>query len=277
MGASSYTTALDWQIFAKKAAARPENAVEVPVLWKKTGKSGSDGTRGTLCVVVAPHQSSFVLADLPNQASIMNKNRSFKSIIVAAALVAGFAVSAQADNGLPAQPAPDASAVQGLLGQSYATLTYTYINLDGVSSHADDYQFAANLPVSAGLDGLLSYDFVDHDFGHSNVLMAGLRAFSSRFNWGKPYVEAGAGFAWTSGDDSFVWNVATGIEFQVARQATLTPFIEYTDAPDLAGDGSWNFGAKGNYWVNPQWAVTVSVEIDDDNNTGFTVGTNFRF
>jgi len=207
----------------------------------------------------------------------MKSNHSLKSLALATALVAALAVSARADSGLPAPAAADTAVGQGLLGQSYGTLTYSYIDLDGVSGHADDYQFALTQPLSFGLDGFLSYDFVDHSFGNQHVVMAGLRPFSTRFNWGKPFAEASAGFAWTSGDDSFVWEIGTGVEFQVTPKLTLTPYIQYADAPDLEGDGTVNFGAKGNYWVTPQWAVTASVEIDDDENTGFTVGTNFRF
>ena len=207
----------------------------------------------------------------------MKSNHSLKSLALATALVAALAVSARADSGLPAPAAADTAVGQGLLGQSYGTLTYSYIDLDGVSGHADDYQFALTQLLSFGLDGFLSYDFVDHSFGNQHVVMAGLRPFSTRFNWGKPFAEASAGFAWTSGDDSFVWEIGTGVEFQVTPKLTLTPYIQYADAPDLPGDGTVNFGAKGNYWVTPQWAVTASVEIDDDENTGFTVGTNFRF
>src|SRR5688572_7662848 len=207
----------------------------------------------------------------------MNSNRSLKSLALAAALVAGFAVSARADTGLPALAAADTTAGQGLLGQSYGTLTYSYIDLDGVSGHADDYHLSLTQPLSFGLDGFLSYDFVDHDFGHQNILMAGVRPFSTRFNWGKPFAEASAGFAWTEGDDSFVWEVGTGVEFQVTPKTTLTPYVQYQDAPDLPGDGSFNFGVKGNYWVTSQWALTASAEVDDDHNSAFTVGTNFRF
>ena len=207
----------------------------------------------------------------------MKSNHSLKSLALATALVAALAVSARADSGLPAPAAADTAVGQGLLGQSYGTLTYSYIDLKGVSGHADDYQFALTQPLSFGLDGFLSYDFVDHDFGNQHIVMAGLRPFSTRFNWGKPFAEASAGFAWTSGDDSFVWEIGTGVEFQVTPKLALTPYIQYMDAPDLAGDGTVNFGAKGNYWVTPQWAVTASVEIDDDENSSFTVGTNFRF
>jgi len=208
----------------------------------------------------------------------MKTKHSISSLLLAAALVAGFgATTARAD----VAPAADSSVDQGLLGQVYGELTYSYLDLDGASGHADDYHFALNQPLSFGLDGFLSYDFVDYSAGHQNIVMAGLRPFSTRFNWGKPYVEAGAGFAWVSGpggdDNSFVWEVTTGVEFQVNSRTTVTPYVQYLDAPDLPGDGTFSFGAKGNYWVNSQWAVTGGVELDDDQNVGFTVGTNFRF
>jgi len=207
----------------------------------------------------------------------MKTKYSFKSLVLAASLVAGAGLTTARADVDPA-PAPASTTVaQGLLGQVYGTLTYSYIDLDGAASHADDYHFSLNQPLAFGLDGFLSYDFVDFNAGHQNVVMAGLRPFSARFNWGKPYVEAGAGFAWASGDDSFVWEIAAGAELQVTPQLTVTPYVQYTDAPDLAGDGTWNFGAKGNYWVNSQWAVTAGVAFDDDSNVGFTVGTNFRF
>lgn len=173
-----------------------------------------------------------------------------------------------------------------MLGQVYGTLTYSYINLDATSTHADNYSFSVNQPLAFGLDGILSYDFsqsgeVAGSRVRQNTVGAALRAFSTAFNRGKPYVEAGAGFAWAryagTTDNSFVWEVAGGVEFQVAPATTVTPYIQYVDAPDLAGGGEWNFGVKANHWVNSQWAVTAGLELDNDQNTAFTVGTNFRF
>ncbi len=213
------------------------------------------------------------------------KTTSLKFLVLASALGLG-ALTARADSGLPADQPSAPVAGQGLLGQVYGALTYSYIDLDGVSAHADNYHFALNQPLSFGLDGFLSYDYAR--FGsiagsnlRQNVLSAGLRAFSTSYNWGKPYVEAGAGYAWTrfagAKDNSFYWEVAVGAEIQVAAQTTVTPYVQYVDVPDIDNGHAWNFGVKGNYWVTPQWAVTAGLERDDDQNTTFTVGTNFRF
>ena len=56
---------------------------------------------------------------------------------------------------------------------------------------------------------------------------ASLRAFCNAYSWGKPYVEAGLGYAWQhdapGSDGSYVWRVAAGTEFQVAPAVTVTP------------------------------------------------------
>ncbi len=206
----------------------------------------------------------------------------FKSLLLATALTLGLAVTARADSStLPMeQPAPVAGS-QGLLGQVYGTLTYSYVNLDNTSTHLDSYDFEVNEPLAFGLDGFLGYSYGSGGGAHSNLLDAGLRAFSTHYNWGKPYVEAGAGYAWTRvagvKDNSFVWEVAAGVELQVAPNATVTPYVQYVDTPDLGGGNAWNFGVSGNYWVQPNWAVTAGLQIDDDQNTAFTVGTHFRF
>ncbi len=216
----------------------------------------------------------------------MNTSYPIKSLLLASALALGLGVAAHADESMSADKVAPASGNQGLLGQVYGTLTYSYIKLDDTSSHADGYSFAVNQPLAFGLDGILSYDFsqsgnIAGSRLKTHTLGAALRAFSTSYNWGKPYVEAGGGFAMTSyagtDDDSFIWEVAGGVEFQVAPGTTVTPYVQYVDAPDLGGDSAWNLGVKANHWINSQWAVTAGFEIDDDQNTAFTVGTNFRF
>lgn len=213
----------------------------------------------------------------------MTTRPTIKFLLLASALALG---SARADVAPPSDPTEPVAGNVGLLGQVYGTLTYGYINLDDTSVHADNYRLAVNQPLAFGLDGLLSYDFTHTgDFAGSPVrqhtFTGAFRAFSSSYNWGKPYVEAGVGFTTAryagAGDDSYLWEIAGGIEFQVAPATTVTPYVQYEDAPDLPGDGRWKFGVKANHWVNNTAAVTAGIERDDDQNTMFTVGTNFRF
>jgi hypothetical protein len=213
------------------------------------------------------------------------QTNSLKTLAVALAASLGLAASAVAEVPLEAPPVPSSGSM-GLLGQTYATLTYSYTDLDDTSVHADTFSASVNQNLHSGLDAILSYDYSDTGtFGGSRLRGQGvgfaLRAFSTSYSWGKPYVEAGAGWAWTryagTHDDSFAWEAAVGVELQVTPVVTVTPFVQYADAPDLAGDGTWDFGVKANYWVDSRWAVTAGIDRDDDQNTSFTVGTNFRF
>jgi hypothetical protein len=218
----------------------------------------------------------------------MNTSPTVKTFVLATALALGLGVTARADVEQPAaKPAPAPTVANlSLLGQSYATLTYSYIDLEGTSTHADGYKFEVNEPLAFGLDGILSYDYdqsgvVAGARTRQNVLGAALRAFSTSYNWGKPYVEVGGGYTWARAagtkDNSFIWHAAVGAEFQVTPRATVTPYVRYEDAPDLAGGNTWSGGVKGSYWIDSSWAVTAGLERNDNHNTAFTVGTNFRF
>ncbi|WP_438480558.1 hypothetical protein [Oleiharenicola lentus] len=215
----------------------------------------------------------------------MNKNTILKSLVTAAALSLTMVASAQSQRAAEAAPSITSDG-QGLIGQTYAGVTYSYINIEDSSVHADSYGFQYNQGLSSGLDGRLTYDYTqsgkisgtrikEQTFG------AALRAFSNAYSWGKPYIEGGAGYIWQKyanvKDDSFYWQVSGGVELQLAPAFTLTPFVQYADAPDLGSEGVWNFGAKANYWVNSEWAVTAGIVRDDDKNTTYTLGTNFRF
>ncbi len=220
----------------------------------------------------------------------MNMNKHHRIILTVAA-ACGLAASVFAGGDEPNTPAPApvaasdqalATGTTGLLGEKYAGLTYRYVDFDGPAGHADDYNFNFSQPLKTGLDGLLEFDWTDagsatRDFS----LSAGLRAYRAAYAWGTPYVEAGVGYAWEKvagmKDDSFLWRVGIGVEFPVAPAVTVVPYVRYDDAPSLARDGRWDFGVKANYWVNKQWAVTVGLDRDDDQNTGFMVGTNFRY
>ncbi|MDQ5980341.1 MAG: hypothetical protein QG602_3317 [Verrucomicrobiota bacterium] len=217
----------------------------------------------------------------------MKQTNTLKHLLLTAALAAGLATVARADDSVP--PADQTAPAAGdftLLGQTYGTLTYSYINLDGTSVHADSYAFEVNQPLAENIDGVFGYEYsqtgnIAGSRVKQQVLSAAVRAFSRSYAWGKPFAEAGVGYARSrlagDSDDSFVWSLGIGAELRVSARATVTPYVRYADAPDLAGSGAFNFGARGSYWIDSLWAVTAGFEVDDDKNTAFTVGTNFRF
>lgn len=228
----------------------------------------------------------------------MKQNLPLKSCLLAAALSLGGILPVRADDSqptrLPTSAPPEQTTILpsstagdlGLLGQSFATLSYTRINLDDTPVDIDRGTFEVNQPLAFGLDGVFAYNYARSGaFAGSRLkeqsLTAALRAFSNSFNWGRPYLEAGIGQAWTrfagASDKSILWEAAAGAEFQVLERATVTPYVQYVDTPDMAAEGVWNFGVKGSYWLDRNWAVTAGFSRDDEQNSGFTVGTNFRF
>jgi hypothetical protein len=216
----------------------------------------------------------------------MNKNKLLKSLAIAATLALGFGASVRGDDSVIANPPTTADGGPGLLGQQFSTLSYSYINFDDSSVHADNYTFEVNNPLSSGLDGVFAYDYTRSEVVagsrlKQHALTAALRAFSASYSWGKPYVEAGVGHLWNrfggTRDNAFLWEVAAGAELRVGSRAVVTPYVQYADVPELSDEGTFNFGVKGSYWVDSRWAVTAGFEVDDEQNSVATVGTNFRF
>jgi hypothetical protein len=209
----------------------------------------------------------------------MKQNVILQSLLLAAAAF-GLAGAARAADGMSAATVPP-SGTMGLLGQTYAGLTYSYGDLDNSSSHRDDYRIEFNEALNANLDGLLSYDYIQAGSLKQNAIEFALRTYSTSFSWGKPYVEGGGGYVWErfngGTDNSLIWHAAVGVEFQVAPAFTVTPFVKYQDTPSLSQRDEWDYGVKANYWVDSQWALTAGVARSNHQDMTYTIGTNFRF
>src|SRR6185312_4428510 len=101
-----------------------------------------------------------------------------KSLLIAGATFLGFAATSRAQDAVP--PAGNL----GLLGQTYAGLDYSYIDLHNSPTNADAFGFQFNQALNAGLDGLLSYNWsqtglVLGDRARQQEIGGGLRAFST--------------------------------------------------------------------------------------------------
>lgn len=211
----------------------------------------------------------------------MNQNITLKSLLLVAAAAFGLAASARAD-GNP----PTAAAADGLLGLTYAGLSYSYQSLDRSPVNADSYGFEYNQPLNPGFDAVFNYDWTQAgllagDRAHEQNLAAALRAFGTSQSWGKPYLEAGIGYDWMkfagARDHSFEWIAGAGIEFQAAPALTITPFVRYTRTNGYADKNTADYGVKANYWVTRQWAVTGGISRNDRQDMTYRLGANFRF
>jgi hypothetical protein len=218
----------------------------------------------------------------------MNQKITLKSLLLIAAATLGLAASVRADEAAvvaPVAPAPSATAV-GLLGQTYAGLSYSYVNLDRSPVNAASYGFEYNQPLNTGFDAVFNCGWtqsgpVAGDRAHEQSLTAALRAFSVSQSWGKPYLEAGFGYDGTKvaggKDHSLEWIAAAGIEFQVAPSVTVTPFVRYTRTGGYSDKNTVDYGVKANYWFTRQWAVTGALSRNDNQDMSYRLGFNVRF
>ena len=214
----------------------------------------------------------------------MKNIHSTKSFLLAAAASLGLAASAFAQTTAPAEPASAAHG-SGLLGQSYASLSYGFIDLDGTGVDANSFTLAFNQGVRDGLDSFLEYDYTrtDRILGSrltQHSLLAGARVFTD-YRGIKPYAEAGVGWVWQkfggASDNSFGWGAGVGAEIAVAPALTVTPFVRYTDVTEGSNNDSWEYGVKANYWLSEKLALQGGLSRDDDQNMVYRVGVNFRY
>lgn len=224
----------------------------------------------------------------------MTQKITMKNLLFAlAALGLAAPVSAQtaADSASPptptaAAPAPGPGSGRGLLGQAYTSLGYSYDDLAHSSVSLQGLRFEYNQPVTPGFDLKLGYT------GARTPEFAGARdqqqsfdasaiAFIPETNWGRPYVDAGAGWIWTknAGVDahSFLYHLAAGVEYQLTSALSLTPYVAYLDAPSVAVVNHWNYGVKTNYWLTDQWGLGAGIGRDNKQNMTYSARVNFRF
>jgi hypothetical protein len=214
-----------------------------------------------------------------------------KSLLLSAVAALGLATSAFAGGDEPNSPAPAAPAAApaydslGLLGQTYAGLSYSYLHLGASPVNANRYGFEYNQPLNPGFDVVFNYDWsqtgvVAGDRAHEQQLAAALRAFTAT-SWGKPYVEAGVGYDWLkfagAKDHSFLWIAGAGIEFQATPELSFTPFVRYEQANGYADNHEADYGVKANYWITRQWSLNGEISRNDSQDMAYKLGVNFRF
>ena len=176
----------------------------------------------------------------------------------------------------------------GLLGSAYSGAAFTYDHIASSSpSEWRGFNVELNQPLRAGLDFNLNYDWAQAD----NYLLrltqhdlnAGVTAFTS-LDWGKPYVQALAGWEWREGNgpgtNSFAYTLGTGVEFQVAQSLVLTPYVNFVRATSF-NSSEFDFGVKTAYRLTREWSVTAGVQYaavrHTKDGTGFWAGLNYHY
>jgi hypothetical protein len=209
--------------------------------------------------------------------------------VLAAAAALGLALPAFAqDADATMNTAAAATHSWGLLGTAYTGAAFTYEHIESTSpSEWRGFTVDVNQPLRAGLDFNLAYDWAQAD----NYLLrltqhnlnAGVTAYSA-FNWGKPYVQALAGWEWREGngpsDNSFAYTVGSGVEFQVAQPLVLTPFVNFVRATAF-NQSEIDTGVKTAYRLNREWSVTAEAQYAAvrraRDGAGYSLGLDYHY
>ncbi|HNC23801.1 MAG TPA: hypothetical protein PLU52_06305 [Opitutaceae bacterium] len=220
----------------------------------------------------------------------MNDTYRPKYLILAAAASLGLVMTASAQSTVEtaSAPAPVVENSAGLLGSGYTAVTFRYTDLDdGPPSALRGVAVEFNQPLQAGYDFRLGYSWArasaDPIRFTAQDLNAGVVAYT-KLEWGRPFVQALAGWEWQRGlgssDSSFAYTLGTGVEFAVAPAFALTPYINFVRSTGF-NRSEFDYGVKATYRVNRQWSASVGWEYDavshfKDRQT-YSVGVNYHF
>jgi len=232
------------------------------------------------------------------------------TLLSAFALGAPLFAAAQAEPTTPAPmpatsaltPAPDPGSVDpgpGLIGTNYAELSYGYQHYHDSPTSLHDYEFFSNTAAYrtgiVGFDGDFLYEHTNaDDDGFSDrrdQLEMGGTGFLTEI-WGKPFLSADAGMAWEHvggfSRKGFVYDLQSGVEFEVLGSLAITPFIGYEALPKLYNhvptvadfpDHAFEYGVKETYRLTRNWKASLTETLDQysSRDWGLRGGVSYRF
>jgi len=213
----------------------------------------------------------------------MTQKTTMRTLLFAIA-ACGLALAASAQS--TGIPAPSTNYGKGLLGQTYVGLGYGYTDLHDSSVNLQALRFEYNQPLNTGFDLNLGYTGTRTSLFADNrntwqSFDANAVAFLPDRTWGRPYLSVGGGWTWVKNagvkDNSFLYQLETGVEVQATTALSVTPYVKYLETPSLHIDNRWRYGVKANYWLTSQWGVSAGVGLDNKVNTTYALGVNFRF
>lgn len=218
------------------------------------------------------------------------KTKPLKNLMLAAAASLGFAATAFAQDPAKAPPNPAAPAMPtGLLGSSYAGVTWHYLDLHGgPPGVAHGASADVNVALAPRLDLGVGYDWLRARAGgvssYEDKLDLSLTGYL-RQGWGTPYFKAGTGYAWRHG--TFAgrrgsWGVAAeaGAEFAVAPAFAVAPFVAW-DRETGFNRNQLHYGARASWRVTREWSVTAAARYIDATRAVdrgvYSLGVNYHF
>lgn len=173
---------------------------------------------------------------------------------------------------------------KGLIGERNAGVGIAYTSYDVGYHDIDGYLIAGilNLPqesigaVNIDIQVSVSHVELDYDMDAQTLGADFVLWMPMGSNAIKGFIAPGIAFTRIEGDNSTVFAIAGGIEFEVGNGLTLTPSIGISHDSDYDTD-SIDYALELAYWVSESiniGAVAAYSDADDQNNT--TLGAVIR-
>lgn len=219
-------------------------------------------------------------------------------------LLSVLALSAALSASAQSQPAPAAATAAvdpgpGLVGTNYTELSFGYQRQAGAPGDVRDYELVSNGAFFRegiwGADANFTYDYTDGAAAgfsdRRNEALFGLTGYLTQ-SWGKPFLSGDAGMAWEHvggvSRKSAAYTAAAGVQFEVLRSLSLSPFLQYDAEPHLYNhepavanfpDHVLEGGVKATYTVSRDWNVSLTASLDQYNSrdVGLRGGLGYRF
>ena len=177
---------------------------------------------------------------------------------------------------------------QGLLGERYIGASYDHgsaeeIDTWGVTLHYnnplfEDREYAYDLNVRANYVELDEADFQ----ADGKQVEAGIVIYPIKTMEMRPFLAAHAGFGEATvfglTDDSFVYRISIGGEWQASERLTITPVVSFFDYTDIEDGDEITLGIEGNVWLTDNNSVGLGYSQTSSDGFDFEmVSLSYRF
>lgn len=187
----------------------------------------------------------------------------------------------------------------GILGHQFADVGFGWTDFRHSDTEGYDGAFSANVPLAAGFDAGLGYNYyweAQHrdpltrsSMNARNHTLSTYGKFYAPMNGVKPFLGGGVGYQWEHGDiqslrtfdHAWVWTAMGGVEIPFGTFA-VTPQVAYDDTMHGGSVGTWSYGAQVHHWFNEQIGGYVDATYLDPQRNGtelwrYGAGVRYRF
>jgi hypothetical protein len=222
--------------------------------------------------------------------------------ICGAALSYGQQTTTNSNNNNPLSPTGRSSSIHdnpGILGHQFSDVSFGWTDFKNSSTEGYDAAFSANVPIAAGFDAGLGYNYY-WEAKHRDPLtraswndrhhtLAAYGKYYMPMQGVKPFVGGGAGYQWHRGDlqsfrtydHEWVWSAMGGVEIPFGRFA-VTPQVVYDDNMRGGSIGTWSYGAQVHHWFSERMGGYLDASYHDPHGPGtemwsYFAGLRYRF